>query len=343
MRRLVAVACVAVLVAGACGDDDAAPAADPTVSEPADDGSTSTTVPSSTSTTTTTMTTTTTTTTVAVAPPRGCDAAPTEQRTFVDDSRPTPATETAAALPSRMLDVWIDRPTTPGPWPLVVLAHGLTGHPRSHEMHRRSLAAQCFVVVAPAFPLTNNDVPGAWANAGDVTGQIGDVSFLIDEVLDDADLAPVVDPDRIGMIGHSLGGLTTAGAAIAPDADARISAAVVMSAGFVEARSDIAVMVLHGDVDPLIQISIGIAGYEVLEGRGVFVTLLGGDHVAGILDDDSDYGRLVRAVTGAFLAVELDNGAGVVEDLYEAPLDVAVVEARTPAGPLDDWTDYFAA
>ena len=130
-------------------------------------------------------------------------------------------------------------------------------------MHRRSLAAQCFVVVAPAFPLTNNDVPGAWANAGDVTGQIGDVSFLIDEVLGDADLAPLVDPDRIGMIGHSLGGLTTAGAAIAPDADARISAAVVMSAGFVEARPDVAVMVLHGDADAVVPFYKAVFGYEI--------------------------------------------------------------------------------
>jgi hypothetical protein len=53
-------------------------------------------------------------------------------------------------------------------------------------MHRRYLAEECFVVVAPAFPLTNNDVEGGFANAG-----------------------PLVDPDRIGMIGHSLGGLMT--------------------------------------------------------------------------------------------------------------------------------------
>src|SRR5581483_3209459 len=38
----------------------------------------------------------------------------------------------------------------------------------------------------------------------------GDVSFMIDRVLDDAgELAANIDPERIGMMGHSFGGWTT--------------------------------------------------------------------------------------------------------------------------------------
>jgi dienelactone hydrolase len=332
MRRLAAFACVLGLIAAACGDDAAAPP-----------------VSTSTSTTAAPSTTSSTTTAAPVAtvgepvPAGGCEAEATATRTFVDETRSTPATETAAELPSRTLEVWIDRPTAPGPFPLIVFAHGLTGHPRSHELHRRSLAAQCFVVVAPAFPLTNNDVPGAWSNAGDVSGQIADVSFLIDEVMADAELEPYVDRERIGMIGHSLGGLTTAGAAVSSGADERISAAVVMSAGFAEARDDLPVMVLHGDNDTLIPIATGAAAYAVLPGRGVFVTLLGGDHIAGIIDDDSAYGSVVRGVTGAFFALELDNGDDTVDDVFDLPLDLASIEARSGDGPLADWSDYFAA
>ena len=329
MKRTIAALLVScALTVAACGDDVAGPVSSTTIAPTTTVAPTTTPVP--------------TTTTLAPEMTDGCVADATETRTLVDETRITPATAELDEVPTRTLDVWIDRPTTPGPWPLIVFAHGLTGHPRSHELHRRYLAEECFVVVAPAFPLTNNDVPNAWFNAGDVPGQIADVSFLIDEVLADADLSAVVDPDRIGVIGHSLGGLTTAGAAVAPDADSRVSAAVVMSAGFVEARDDVAVMVLHGDADNVVSIDSGIGGYGVLSARATFVTLLGGDHLAGITDDESDYGPVVRGVTGAFFALELDNVTGTIDEMFDLPLDLVSIEARTEAGPLDDWRDYFA-
>lgn len=333
MRRLVALVCAGALVAGACGDDGTVPAAD-------SDTTTSAAAPTTTS---AAPVTTAPETTVVADTAERCEAVPTEMRTLVDETRPTPATGTTGELDSRTLDVWIDLPAEPGPWPLLVFAHGLTGHPRSHETHRRHLAEACFVVVAPAFPLTNNDVANAWLNAGDVPGQFGDVSFLIDEMLADPEFSASIDAERIGVIGHSLGGLTTAGAAISPDADSRISAAVVMSAGFVEARDDVAVMVLHGDADNVVPVDVGTGAYDLLEGRAVLVTLLGGDHLSGITDGESDYGPVVRGVTAAFFAHELDNGSGTVEELFELPLDLASIEARTADGPLDDWTDYFAA
>lgn len=342
MRRLVALVCAGALVAAACGDDGTAPAADSPPSSATTPVTTTSLVAPATIAPPATAPPATETTVVADAS-EGCDAVPTEMRTLVDETRPTPATGTTGELDSRTLDVWIDLPAEPGPWPLLVFAHGLTGHPRSHETHRRHLAAECFVVVAPAFPLTNNDVANAWLNAGDVPGQFGDVSFLIDEMLADPEFSTAIDAERIGVIGHSLGGLTTAGAAVSPDADPRISAAVVMSAGFVEARDDVAVMVLHGDADNVVPVAVGTGAYDLLEGRAVLVTLLGGDHLSGITDGESDYGPVVRGVTAAFFAHELDNGSGTVEALFELPLDLASIEARTADGPLDDWTDYFAA
>jgi pimeloyl-ACP methyl ester carboxylesterase len=207
--------------------------------------------------------------------------------------------------------------------------------------HRRELAAQCFVVVAPAFPLTNNDVPNAFLNAGDTAGQVGDVSLLIDEMLADDALAPFIDPGRIGALGHSLGGLTTAGAALSPDGDQRISAAVVISAGFGDVRDDVAVMVLHGDADNVIAVDSSITSYAFVDGRGIFVTLLGGDHIAGIIDGESIYGPVVRGLTGAFFAHELDNGSAPIDAVPELRLDLATIEARTADGPLDDWAEYF--
>lgn len=342
MRRLLALVAVGALVLVACGDDDGATAPTTTgTSAPADpvgaENPMSTVAP--------TDATTTSTTTVApiegVVPADGCTPAETGRRTLVDDRRVTPATAETDERPERTIEIWIDRPVEPGSWPLVVLAHGLTGHPRSHEQHRRHLAGACFVVAAPAFPLTNADVEGSFLNAGDVQGQIDDVSFLIDAVLDDPEVGPSVDAERIGMVGHSLGGLTTAGAAVAPDADTRIDAAIVMSAGFVEARDDVAVMVLHGDDDRIVPIGAGAAGWAAVSGRGVFATLLGGDHLSGIIDGVGVHGPVVRELTTAFLAHELENGSISGFDALDPAL-VAVV-ARTTDGPLEDWTDYFSS
>jgi pimeloyl-ACP methyl ester carboxylesterase len=337
-RRLATVGCAIALLAAACGDDSAAPAPSTTTttSTVAEDPSTTSEAPPTTSVAPST--------TVAPAPIDGCTSEPAEMRTLVDDTRPTPATEQSAELPDRTIDVWIDVPAEPGPWPLLVFAHGLTGHARNHELHRTYLAEQCFVVIAPAFPLTNEDVPGGFLNVGDIEGQVGDVSFLIDQMLDDDGFAERIDSDRIGVIGHSLGGLTTAGAVLAADGDGRVSAAVVMSAGFGEIRDGVAVMLLHGDADATVPIASSIGAYGFVSGRGVFVTVLGGNHVAGIVDDFAgDYTPAVHSLTGAFFAHELDNLAQTVVEVADVDLALVSIEARTADGPLDDWADYFAS
>ncbi|MEZ5167815.1 MAG: hypothetical protein R2695_15515 [Acidimicrobiales bacterium] len=265
-----------------------------------------------------------------------------ETVTFVDEDRATPATAEQPARPSRTLEVWVDRPAVDAPRPLVVFAHGLSGHPRSHELLRRTMAEAGFVVVAPAFPLTNHDVPGAWGHAADVDGQVGDISFLIDAVVADPDLGPLVDAEHIGMIGHSLGGLTTAGAALAAGGDERIDAAVVISAGFGQSRAGLPVMVVHGDVDQLVPYQSGTMSYGLLTGRRMFVTLVGGDHIAGILDDDTDLGLALRGLVDAFFARELGVDEGQVAAVAGLPLDQVDVQAGTADGVLTDWRDYFA-
>ena len=134
--------------------------------------------------------------------------------TFVDSSRPTPAGAETPASDARTLVTRIAHPTSGGPYPLVVLSHGLTGHPAEFTDTVPMWAADGFVVASPAFPLTKREVPGAGSNVADVANQPGDVSFVIDQVLaanDDpaSELYGLVDPEAIGVVGHSLGGATT--------------------------------------------------------------------------------------------------------------------------------------
>ena len=114
----------------------------------------------------------------------------------------------------------------------------------------------------PAFPLTNRDVPGALRNFPDVVNQPGDVSFVIDQVLaanedPDSPLHGLVDPEAIGMVGHSLGGATTWAVAFnTATRDERIDSATVfagltlaMPGGEFAYDSGLPLLVMHGDAD----------------------------------------------------------------------------------------------
>src|SRR5262249_24369379 len=132
--------------------------------------------------------------------------------TFVDSSRPTvPVSGPARA--SRTLRTAIYRPHGTGPFPLIVFAHGLSGHPDKFTNLLSAWDDAGFVVAAPAFPLTNDHVADSDANAGDVAQQPADMSFVLDRVLalaqqPNSRLAGAIDEQRIGAGGLSLGGFT---------------------------------------------------------------------------------------------------------------------------------------
>jgi len=85
-----------------------------------------------------------------------------------------------------------------------------------------------------------------------------------------------------------------------------------------------------------------VVSYQLLSGRRVFVTLVGGNHLTGILDDDSDLGVALRGLAAAFFAVELGVDEGQSAAIADLPLDSVTIEAGTAEGPLDDWRDYFS-
>ncbi len=221
------------------------------------------------------------------------------------------------------MDVWIRVPEIDGPVPLVVFAHGIPGHPRSHTMLLDAWAEAGFVVAAPVFPLTNKDYPGAAANVFDIEGQFGDASFIVDALTTDPEFSSAVDADAVAMAGHSLGGLTTAGATLIATADRRFDAAIVMSAGFIASpdAAGLPTMVVHGDADTTVPYSFGTAGFETLTGPRWMVGLVGGSHITGILDDDSQTGVVLRGATVAFFDAHLRDGD---PSTLEAILDEAV-------------------
>lgn len=256
--------------------------------------------------------------------------------TLVDTTRTTPATAQQAELSSRTLVTTIIFPDSPGPFPLIVFSHGLTGTPDRHTEMSSAWAQAGYVVAMPAFPLTNTSVPNASGNAGDVKNQPGDVSFVIDRMLSDNadDASPLfgrILADRIGVAGHSLGAATTY--AVAENdccRDDRVDAVIIMSGvRLVDLDHEHLdrmppILMFHGDADPLLNVSIADGIYPQLSSPKWFVRLLGAGHAPAYENTPSPWDVVVTAASTDFWQAYLPGTKG--------PPDQAILERlRTDA------------
>jgi dienelactone hydrolase len=251
--------------------------------------------------------------------------------TLTDTTRPTPAGSQTPALPQRSLDTTVFFPDTDvwveGRFPLVVFSHGLTGSPSRHSDLAEAWARAGFVVALPAFPLTNSTVPGGWSNAADVNNQPADVSFVLDQLIaaNDDELSPIfgrIDPERIGVSGHSLGAATTY--AITFDAccrDPRVDAAIVMAgvvlvdATAMDYSAATPVLIFHGDADPLLAHQLDVDTYARLSPPKWFVTLLGAGHSPAFEDTESQWDDVVETTSTDFWLGQLDGDAAALARL----------------------------
>lgn len=185
---------------------------------------------------------------IAAAAPAAAQGVGVARETFVDTSRPTQPSPPFAGAPDRRLDTWIwypaggggvapaadAEPRSGGPWPLVVYSHGTYGRPDNAMHFIEHLVRNGYVVAAPAFPLTSS-VAHTGLPAADVTdagSQPGDVSFVIDSLLAHPRLGRLIDAERIGATGISLGGITTYFLSFGiPTRDDRIKASAPIAGG----------------------------------------------------------------------------------------------------------------
>ncbi|MFN8037530.1 MAG: hypothetical protein U0V73_16540 [Acidimicrobiia bacterium] len=245
--------------------------------------------------------------------------------TFVDTTRATPRNGTYPGAPSRTLSTTIYYPATGdpsepaaagapvdrrgAPYPLVLFSHGVGARALFYEGLLRQWVRAGYVVAAPDYPLSNTQSPGG-STIRDVQHQPADASFVIDRVLalDAADggLGGIVDPNRIGAAGHSLGAVTTFGLSYSECcADARIKAAIPMSGVAVLGTSEFfrthhaPLLLLHGDADETVPYQGSVDAYAKASAPKYFVTILGGGHSPPFLGLDQQPATLV--VDGATL------------------------------------------
>ncbi|MBK5289765.1 MAG: alpha/beta fold hydrolase, partial [Acidimicrobiia bacterium] len=121
-----------------------------------------------------------------------------------------------------------------GPFPLIVFAHGFSASPSVYAGLTAEWARAGYVVAVPRFPGSNAAAVGG-PDAGDYVNQPADVHTVISGMTEmsrqpGGPLAGLVRAGAVGVAGHSLGGITTLGAAANTCCrDRRIGAAVVLS------------------------------------------------------------------------------------------------------------------
>jgi dienelactone hydrolase len=261
---------------------------------------------------------------VLLAPACGGDDA----STSTTRPRPSPQVEAAPGLRTEertvaRLRTLVVRPTGAGPFPLVIFIHGAGAPPEYYEDLLEDLAAAGNVVVAPAMPgsVDHSDLAAVAA----LPSQPRRVRQVLDAVTEGRDAIDAIDPERIVVMGHSLGGMTALAVGFHSCCSDRRVDAIVSVAGelapFPEGRfgvGTIPLLLIHGESDDVVP--FGASG-EALERVGAPAYLLAvdrGDHGSYLGREDGAHTAVVAAIV-AFLEATVggDPGEGLA-DLADA-------------------------
>lgn len=296
-----------------------------------------------------------------------------------DTTRPTVANRDAPASPDRRMAVEVWYPAAPsttspeqrdvpidatgGPYPLIIFAHGFTAFRRQSASYMQQLASHGYIVASPDFPQSRSDTPGG-PRISAVLDQPADVSFVIDEMLKrgapsgSGPFSGAIDADKIGMTGHSLGGLTTMLTAYGPLRDPRIKAIAPISpvgcflppnAG---AGVSLPVMVIGGSRERIVDPSTMRFAYDGASSPKYWVQIIGADHIrfadVNITDDQFGGAQALDTASrgdlvGDALKIAQATGADATKCLVHNPSSDELIEGdrqrellRTVATPFFD-------
>jgi len=165
--------------------------------------------------------------------------------------------EHAYGGPTRGLVAVDAAPLAPGgPWPLLVFSHGYGGGGFASVFFTEALAARGWIVAAPDHndrhsavrigkgQVEDFDRVGLLRHAKEISGygpedrdklmyRVEELQLVLDRMLGSEKFAEAIDPRRIAVGGHSLGGFTALGlcGAVKGRRDARVRAVLIFSSG----------------------------------------------------------------------------------------------------------------
>jgi dienelactone hydrolase len=145
-----------------------------------------------------------------------------------------PAVGAPAAEPQDPVAV-ADARAAKGRFPVILFSHGSPGSPEAYAAMLERWAAEGYVVVTPTYPVSSTSGPTE-VGYRDQRDQVRDARYVLDRVLA-LNRVPVrkggfdghLDPKRVAVAGHSMGGLTTLALVSDCCRDRRVKAAVVLA------------------------------------------------------------------------------------------------------------------
>lgn len=259
---------------------------------------------------------------------------------LVDPDRVTPAYGEVPAADGRILDtrVWIgpaageDAPERP----LLLISHGIDGHPTLFEAFATTLAEAGFVVAAPIFPVSNREIGIGGSSIADFAEQPTDLRFVLDAleggVADEASpLWRRFDPARIGALGHSMGGATLLALTALEGGEPRIRAEAYLAAAVpltivIGEPLDLTgrpTLVMHGSDDAL-PIAVSEQLYADLADPRWFLGITGSGHSDAIESQEEPpipSRAAAQAAVEALLREVLLDAPGAVDAVLETLAD----------------------
>ena len=121
---------------------------------------------------------------------------------------PTKAAAGTTGLGPFTISAKRDARPAPGSYPLIVFSHGTAGTNLGHHDSLTALARAGFVAAAVEHPRDNLRDDSGFATDLTMIGRPHHIVALIDGLLADPTMGPLIDKNRIGMVGHSAGGYT---------------------------------------------------------------------------------------------------------------------------------------
>jgi predicted dienelactone hydrolase len=227
--------------------------------------------------------------------------------------------------------------TDDGPYPLIIFAHGFTASRVQSASYTQHLASHGYVVAAPDFPASFGGAKGG-PRLSAVTDQPDDVRFLIDRMLeldagDEGPMSALIDEERIGITGHSLGGLTSLLSIYGKRRDDRIDAALPISppACFISedvvGETVVPIMVVGGSIELIVNPGWIRRAYDLATSPRYFAEITGGDHIrfADVDIRDTVIGSVSRivgqdAVVRDAIMISQDVGSDITACTQNVPI-----------------------
>jgi predicted dienelactone hydrolase len=193
-----------------------------------------------------------------------------------------------------------------GPFPLVLFSHGSTSFRLQSSNLTHHLASWGMVVASPDHASRN--LVNLLEPAADPPASVDDMLATLDVVLTDAEVGPAVDPDRIGVSGHSAGGGTTLATVAALDVAGYVSYASGSYDG--AALPDVPSMFMAGSGDTVVEPARTRAAFDSAPAPSWYLEFADSGHLAfsdlcAVGDGDA---TLIGLAEAAGLGEFLDDG-----------------------------------